>query len=178
MRLPSRWVTNPESTLRQRADLIPRSALFYARRYGKRMLSIFDMGRASIGRPPAQGTPQSRTAGNKATRREKKRDARKRKAPKKEGERYRRGYVCTPGKSPRKREERSAGKTVQERRCGKDDAGNTVQYTGEKLNRPSPEQEPRPPRRTTTSLENLGWLPWKNPLVRIRMKTPAGRSRG
>ena len=171
------------------------------------------MGRASIGRPPAQGTPPSRAARQQGNPYGKEERCPEEKSPKKgrgeEQERLckerlsRKDGAAHRGKSPQKkggtkcrrdsagktvrerqcrkdgagetvwerrcgrdgagktmRERRcgrdGAGETVQERRCRKDGAGKTVQHDGKKQNRPSPEQEPRPPRRTTTSLENLG----------------------
>lgn len=122
MRLPSRWVTNPESTLRQRADLIPRSALFLCPLIREEDAFKFDMGRASICHPPAQGTPPSRAAGNKATRTEKKRDARKRKALKKEGKRNRKGYVRRDRAAHRGKAPKKGRKEVRERRCRRDGA--------------------------------------------------------
>ena len=157
------------------------------------------MGRASIGRPPAQGTPPSRAARQQGNPYGKEERCPEEKSPKKgrgeEQERLckerlsRKDGAAHRGKSPQKKggtkcrrdsagktvrerqcgrdgvgetvQERrcgrdGAGETVQERRCRKDGAGKTVQHDGKKQNRPSPEQEPRPPRRTTTSLENLG----------------------
>lgn len=95
------------------------------------------MGRASIGRPPAQGTPPSRAARQQGNPYGKEERCPEEKSPKKgrgeeqerlckerlsrkDGAAHRRG-------SPQKREQRRAGKTVQERQCRRDSAGKTAQ---------------------------------------------------
>lgn len=138
MRLPSRWVTNPGSTLKAKSG--PHSEV-------RSFFVPADMGRGCIGHPPARGTgppvpagggrqasarsraeenasflshphtlraPRSRAAGNKTPRPEEKRNARKGKVPKKEG----RGAAHR--EKPQKGEERSR----------RDNAGETIQHTG------------------------------------------------
>ena len=136
MRLPSRWVTNPGSTLKAKSG--PHSEV-------RSFFVPADMGRGCIGHPPAQGTgppvpagggrqasarlraeenasflsyphtlraPRSRAADNKTPRPEEKRRIHERgKAPKKGGER------CRRDNAERRCRGDSAGETVQERRC-------------------------------------------------------------
>ena len=93
----------------------------------------------------------------------------------------------TKGEKPPKKEGRGAGETmrrggvgetVQGRRCrretmqGRDDAGETMQHTGKKQNRPSKEQEPRTPRKPR--LTRKPRLPRKTPAP--PRKTPAGQN--
>ena len=197
MRLPSRWVTNPGSTLKAKSGPHSEVCSFFV---------PADMGRGCIGHPPAQGTgppvpagvgrqastrlraeenasflsyphtlraPRSRAADNKTPRPEEKRNARKGKVPKKEG----RGAGDTMRRG-------GTGEAVQERRC----RGETMQHTGKKQNRPSKEQEPRTPRKPRLTRKTR--LPLKNPAhpaprllpekprpARIKRKTPAGRCR-
>ena len=75
-----------------------------------------------------------------------------------------------------------AGETVEERQWRKDDAGKTVQAI--RCSTPGKKEPPIPGTRTTASPKNHDFsgktrlAPRQNPLVRIRMTTPAVRSRG
>ena len=199
MRLPSRWVTNPGSTLKAKSG--PHSEV-------RSFFVPADMGRGCIGHPPAQGTgppvpagggrqasarlraeenasflsyphtlraPRSRAADNKTPRPEEKRNSRKGKSPQK-----RRGEV----------QERQCGEAVQGRRCrretmqGRDDAAHR-----EKAEPPIQGTRTTDSPKTTTYPENPAplkkpgspgkprLLPEKPQPARIRKKTPAGRCR-
>lgn len=141
MRLPSRWVTNPGSTLKAKSG--PHSEV-------RSFFVPADMGRGCIGHPPAQGAgppvpagggrqasarlraeenasflsyphtlraPRSRAADRQGHVRKRRRIHERGKAPKKGGERCRRDNAerqCRGG---------GVGETVQERRCRRDGAG-------------------------------------------------------
>lgn len=126
--------------------------------------------------PHTLRAPRSRAADNKTPRPEEKRNSRKGKSPQKGGKR------CRRDNAERRCRGDSAGETVQERRCrretmqGRDDAGETMQHTGKKQNRPSKEQEPRTPRKPRLTRKTR-LLPEKPRPARIRKKTPAGRCR-
>ena len=188
MRLPSRWVTNPGSTLKAKSG--PHSEV-------RSFFVPADMGRGCIGHPPAQGTgppvpaeggrqasarlraeenasflshphtlraPQGRAADRQGHVRKRRRIHERGKAPKKGGERCRRDGAG---------ERRCRGETMQGRRCSTPGKSRTAHPRNK--NHGLPENHDLPGKPGSPGKPRL--LPEKPRPARIRKKTPAGRCR-
>ncbi len=149
MRLPSRWVTNPGSTLNRRADLIARSALFLCPPTWE--------GDALATRRRRKFPKVGPRAGKTHRTERKRREMNERGNPpnrtgevpeRRCGEAVPGRRYSTPGKSLKKGR-KSAGKAMQGRRSRGDGAGETVQER--RCNTPGKAEPPVQETRTTDS---------------------------